>query len=302
LIAKVAHMMGRKLEENDWTEVYCRAKGIPLAKWSNLHLDVIHNGLGIEQKMLKVTESQPIRELCGTRPMHPAQTRSIRISSQEKDPNVAMRSVFAQYAEYLEERQGTVRKRTGSPTAELRSGWLLYQSNLREFLYFEEPLVAPDPEKHYAEWNERTAGGARKASKNLWIYNADTKLKVWSVTTDAGAKIQPYFDVPAPDDPNLYTFVAQGFHLDGKVRVWVTTSTAAALKERLGGLELERVSEAIQAAEANPSPDGITVTVDSVVEVVITADAYELLGTKFAGVSDEHSFQLLVKSLSSKAS
>lgn len=68
LIAKVAHMMGRKLEEGDWSEIYCRAKGIPLSSWSNLELDIIHDGVGVEQKMLKIPESRPVRELCGTRP------------------------------------------------------------------------------------------------------------------------------------------------------------------------------------------------------------------------------------------
>ncbi len=29
LATHVAYMMGRKLEEGDWAEVYCRAKGIP---------------------------------------------------------------------------------------------------------------------------------------------------------------------------------------------------------------------------------------------------------------------------------
>lgn len=40
--SKVAFMMGRKFEEGDWTEVYCKAKGIPYTGWSNLKLDVVH--------------------------------------------------------------------------------------------------------------------------------------------------------------------------------------------------------------------------------------------------------------------
>jgi hypothetical protein len=231
--------------------------------------------------------------------MHPAQTRSIRISSSEKDPNVAMRSVCEQFAQLLQNRQQLVMERSGSSSAELRSGWLLYQSSLREFLYFEQPLIPLDPDKHYAEWNERTSSGARKASKNLWVYNAETKQKVWSVTTDAGAKIQPYFDIPVPDDPNLNFFVAQGFQVEDLVRVWLTQPTAEALRNLLGGLDTEQISDAILRAEPNASPDGSTVDENSVVEVVITSQAYEALRTKFEGVSDEHSFQLFVKRLRS---
>ena len=48
----VAQMMGRKFEEADWGSVYCRAKGIPEQAWSNLHIDVMHQGLGVEHKSM----------------------------------------------------------------------------------------------------------------------------------------------------------------------------------------------------------------------------------------------------------
>lgn len=41
LAARVAYMMGRKFEEDDWSRVYCAAKGIPFQKWSNLNIDVM---------------------------------------------------------------------------------------------------------------------------------------------------------------------------------------------------------------------------------------------------------------------
>ena len=56
LATQVAAMMGRKLEEGDWSHVYCRAKGIPEAKWSNLHIDVNYQGLGLEMKLLRITD------------------------------------------------------------------------------------------------------------------------------------------------------------------------------------------------------------------------------------------------------
>jgi hypothetical protein len=87
----------------------------------------------------------------------------------------------------------------------MRTGWLLWQESLRQFLYFEERMRIPDPDDYKAQWVD-SGGGARKGSRNLWIYDKRTERKMFSVTTTAGAKIQPYFDVPPPDDPNLYLF------------------------------------------------------------------------------------------------
>ena len=74
LAAQVASMQGRKLEEDDWTRVYCRAKQIPEQGWSNLTIDVDHNGLGVEMKLLcrpGVREGN-LKSVCGQRLMHPA--------------------------------------------------------------------------------------------------------------------------------------------------------------------------------------------------------------------------------------
>src|SRR5438309_1435125 len=97
LASRVAQMMGRKFEEGDWSAVYCRAKGIPDQGWSNLHIDVVHDGLGVEHKMLCVGEKKPLMGLAGTTLMHPAATRSIRIASTEIDADHAMRDVLEQY-------------------------------------------------------------------------------------------------------------------------------------------------------------------------------------------------------------
>ncbi len=48
LATRVAYMMGRKLEEADWADVYCAAKRIPKQGWSNLEIDVVHENLGVE--------------------------------------------------------------------------------------------------------------------------------------------------------------------------------------------------------------------------------------------------------------
>lgn len=66
LATQVASMMGRKLEEGDWSQVYCLAKGIPDGGWSNLHIDVNYQGLGLEMKLLRVSglRGKSIKSVC----------------------------------------------------------------------------------------------------------------------------------------------------------------------------------------------------------------------------------------------
>lgn len=96
LATQVAHMMGRKLEEDDWNKVYCAAKGIPHTGWSNLNIDVNYGGLGVEQKLLRCgsLNGRSIKEVCGLTMMHPAATRSIRIDDVRLPANDVMRDVF----------------------------------------------------------------------------------------------------------------------------------------------------------------------------------------------------------------
>jgi hypothetical protein len=72
LASRVAVMHGRKFEEGDWASIYCGAKGIKDEGWSNLNIDIMHNNLGVEHKMLCVRSDKLIQELCGTTLMHPA--------------------------------------------------------------------------------------------------------------------------------------------------------------------------------------------------------------------------------------
>ena len=147
LAAKVASMMGRKLEEGDWNEVYCKAKGIPESGWSNLRIDVNHNGLGVEFKMLRVTQlrGRSIRDICGTTRMHPALTRSIRIDDIELPADEVMTDVLTQYSDLIEEHTNRVKSDSPDGTADMRTGWLLWEDELREFLYFEETMAKPNP-------------------------------------------------------------------------------------------------------------------------------------------------------------
>jgi hypothetical protein len=335
LATQVAEMMGRKFEENDWAKVYCAAKGIPLGSWSNLNIDVTYGNLGVEHKMIGRKSDRPIMDACGTSIMHPAGTRSIRIPP-EKDATKAARIVLQQYVEMVESRTAIVRivneyqhdRRTkaeavaalqalgmsrnsatntlpaekrpvGSPDdpPDMRIGWLLWQESLREFLYFEEAMAKPNPQKFVAEWHD-SGGGRRKKSRNLWVYNAKTKAKVYSITTEAGAKIQPYFTVPLPKDPNLYHFVVQGEDCgNGLVRVWLTEVTASLLREAVGDLKPETIAAAVERAnfdqrrreEKTPSSFGVLAT-----EVLVSTATYTKLQEVFSGVSDEHNFKQLV--------
>ena len=67
LATQVASMMGRKLEEGDWSSVYCKAKNIPDAGWSNLHIDVNYQGFGLELKLLRIADlnGKPLKSVCG---------------------------------------------------------------------------------------------------------------------------------------------------------------------------------------------------------------------------------------------
>lgn len=300
LAAKTARMMGRKLEEADWADAYCRAKGIPTRGWSNLNIDVMHEGLGVEHKMLCYRSNTNIAQACGETLMHPAATRSIRVPTGKVSAERAMREILRQYAELIEQRTERVRAQAPIGTKpDMRTGWLLWQESLRQFLYFEEPMLAPNADQYTAEWVE-SGGGTRKGSRNLWIYEKLTGKKRFSVTTAAGAKIQPYFDVPPPNDPNLYIFTVIGEVItDGKIRCWLTSTTWHDLEKILGRVNSQTVGQAIQqhlaalpAAEAGPM-----VAEEPAQPLEINAETYALLTSRLPGVNDDHCFQLLIRLL-----
>jgi len=296
----VAKMMGRKFEEGDWASVYCGAKKIPDRGWSNLHIDVMHQGLGVEHKMLCVGGDKSLLSLAGTTLMHPSATRSIRIDSIDVPAQDAMVSVLQQYKELIEQRARKVAETAAGREVDMRTGWLIWERSLTEFLYFEEPMTAPDPDRYWAEWNERAAKGSRKGSKNLWIYEHTTNKKRYSVTTSAGAKIQPYFDVPAPKDPNLYHFRVQSEPIsENLIRIWITAGTANRLREILEDPDLRSLSEEIiEAAKSEPDAEGIVdADGDLAVPIDISRQAHEALTSRWVGVSDEHRVQLLIQSL-----
>src|SRR6266536_835889 len=140
LAAKVASMMRRKMEEADWTEVYCLAKDIPYAGWSNRRIDVVHDGIGVEHKMLAYYGKKDISSTCGETWMHPSSTRRIRLPSYSTSPDKAMRIVVAQYETMIAAHTEKVRATKPNGVPDLRIGWLIWHTELRQFLYFEEPF------------------------------------------------------------------------------------------------------------------------------------------------------------------
>lgn len=302
LATQVAHMMGRKLEEDDWNKVYCAAKCIPHSGWSNLNIDVNHNGLGVEQKLLRVSGLgvRPIKSVCGTTMMHPAATRSIRIDDNSLPADVVMRDVFEQYSDLINIRTEKVKETSGGVEPDMRTGWLLWEDSLTEFLYFEERLKAPQADHYFAEWNETPPKGARKGSKSLWIYEKDTNKKRFSVTTSAGIKIQPYFDVPAPSDPNLCYFRVQSEQIDyDTIQIWVSSTTAKAIQRELGDLEKENVSNAIikVAKQTSIEDAAINSSEELAQPIQINRKAFEIFTATWEGVSDEHRAQLFLEAL-----
>lgn len=295
---KVAHMMGRKLEEGDFSYVYCKAKGIPERGWSNLDIDIIYDNVGLEHKMLCYRSNLDLATAYGTSCMHPSLTRSIRIPDT-KDPNEAMSDLLNQYAELVRGRREKVKSQNQTEIeVDMRTGWLLWQESLRQFLYFEEQMLEPDPNEYFAEWKETTGGGGRKKSVNLWIYEKETGKKRYSITTSAGAKIQPYFDVPPPTDPNVYLFTVIGETIRvGYVRIWLTESTYSELVRVLGTTDGEAISDKLidicSKIEAKENADPLTHKEEGV-SIEIREEAYKLLVESVKGVSDEHSIKLML--------
>lgn len=302
LAAKVSRMMGRKLEEEDWTSVYCAAKGIPPQGWSNLNLDVMHENLGIEHKMLCYRKPGSLLDACGKTLMHPSATRALRLTSLDTDPNDEMRNIFQQYSDLLLARREKVAMANGVHLGEveLRTGWLLWQESLREFLYFEEETAPPNPDNYYAEWNERR-DGKRRGSKNLWVYDAESGQKRFSLTTSAGIKLQPYFDVPLEGSDGLYHWTVIGESVSPiETRMWLLAETAEALSEYAGSAKSAGLSRfLLDVCESMDDDAGQFSPLDEaeVQSVEISTAAYEILNSKFPSINDQQLCSLLLNYL-----
>jgi len=290
--------MGRKLEEGDWSYVYCKAKGIAERGWSNLDIDIMYENIGLEHKMLCYRSNTDLASAYGTTAMHPSLTRSIRVPDT-KDPNEAMAILLNQYSELIKNRREKVEAQNKTDLAvDMRTGWLLWQESLRQFLYFEEEMLAPNPEEHFAEWKSTIGGGNRKNSINLWIYEKRTGKKRYSITTSAGAKIQPYFDIPPPTDPNAYLFTVIGESIRvGYVRIWLTETTFNELMRVFNTTDPDIISDRLikvcSSIEKKEQDDPLT-HIEEGVSLELRVEAYKLLTESVKGVSDEHSIKLIL--------
>ena len=195
--ALVRSLQGRKVEEDDWTKLYCDVKNAPYPGWSNLPFrDYIHEGIGVEFKLLK--KKNPSSYMTKWL-MHPAATRKIDFDPSEA-PEVAMAKVFAGWNSLIDEFEARVKATSKDGRADLRWGILLWAEDHSEFLYFEERLEKPQPEDFAAKWHEGKHRG--KETRNLHIFErANPKIKRFSVTMPGnGSKLQPYFRIPTIEE------------------------------------------------------------------------------------------------------
>jgi len=170
-----------KLEEEHWTEVYCKILGIKESGFSNLFgKDIEYQGRVVEMKCIK--QEFPFRP----RIMHPSLTRRVHEWSTDDPPHISMENVVGGYNKLIKETFGE---------REARWGLLVYSPTLSHASYFEYPICCLDPRGLTAEYRTKKKSDSRRGTTNLWIYQ--NGQKIMSVTSQsAGMKIQPYFNVP----------------------------------------------------------------------------------------------------------
>lgn len=193
LVKKLAiSLLGRKLEEGDWTDVYCAVKGVKSPGWSNLPFrDYIHDGIGVEFKLLQ--RSNPMGDM-GRALMHPSATRTISFDEAEPAER-AKAKVLTQWGAQIAEFEERIRRSSARKTVDARWGVLLWSPDHTQFLYFEERLIKPNPNDYTARWHDGQHRG--KTTRNLHIFDKRTGEKKFSCTLPRnGAKLQPYFVVP----------------------------------------------------------------------------------------------------------
>jgi hypothetical protein len=269
-------------------------RAVDVIPFESQHERLLRECPGGQARALKACFNTP---LCA---VFAAGSRWSRLAEIGPVPNEVTRDVLTQYADVIEQRRAKVKQNAGGGKPDLRTGCMLWQSSLREFLYFEEETIPPDPRLYFAEWR-KSGGGLRNASKNLWVYEKETGQKRYSITTAAGAKIQPYFDVHPPTDPNIYILKVQGEEISpGVVRIWIAAPTARELARAIGDVGRENLSLMITNAAAEQG-DGESPQIsmkEEAIGLTLTTESYNLLVSMFPGaVSDEHMAQLLVTRL-----
>lgn len=188
--------------------------------------DFITTGLGVEMKKLK--RGKPLNDQ-GRRLMHPSAGRTITFDTSEP-AEICKERVLRQFGVQVKDFRQRVKEKGGTKTADIRWGVLLWSPALTDFLYFEEQMIEPDPDDYRAEFEPGRHRG--KPTRNLYIYERDTGVKRFSVTTpEKGAKIQPYFDVPKIGE-GAYRFSVPD---DDRKPLWVSERTVQLIEEAAAG-------------------------------------------------------------------
>jgi hypothetical protein len=216
---------GGKIEEDYWSYIYNTVRNAPTGGWSNLTMrDYCHAGLGVEMKLLK--RRSPLKDQ-GRTLMHPSATRALKFNPSA-GAEACKNAVLEQFGGLMREFRGRVGATCTDADADIRWGVLLWGESLEDFLYFEEPMIEPNPDNFYAEFVAGTHRGA--ARENLYIFERETGVKRYSVTMpDKGAKLQPYFDIPRVGD-GAYAFRVPD---DGRRPLWLKQETLDALHSAL---------------------------------------------------------------------
>lgn len=213
LTASRLRELGRgSLDENDWSDAYCKASGAPLQKRSNLPFnDYLHNGVGIEWKFLK--RKSPVADI-GKRLMHPSASRCIELDASWS-ADKAKNEVLNRWADSINEFKTRA-------TKEIKWGVVLWSPDFSEFVYFDEALDTPDPTMYTGQWIVGKHRG--RPTRNLGIFDSAGN-KAYSVTLPKhGSKIQPYFTVPK--DAEVFSF--DWFYRS----IWVTDAQYEKIMER----------------------------------------------------------------------
>jgi hypothetical protein len=101
-------------------------------------------------------------------------------------------------------------------------------------------------------------------------------------------------------DPNLYFFRVQGESIDAStVLLWVSSSTASALANKLGSLDKAIVSKAITSLlDGGVRPDAWDSGSSELAQAIpVDSAVYQRLLASWEANSDEHRAQLLIKLL-----
>jgi hypothetical protein len=228
----VRDLQGRKLEEADWNNIYCRVKGCHPKNWSNLSFrDYYHQGVGVEFKML--CRKNPSHDM-GRTLMHPSATRTISFNP-DGSADEAAHMVMTQWRKTIEDFRQRVALTSTIREPDLRWGVLLWTKSHSEFLYFETRLECPDFFHFQGQWIEGKHRG--NPTRNLCIFDKNGRKHFTCTLPKNGSKLQPYFDIPTIEQGSeLFRF-----SLPPHVPLYVSPTTAKSVRDISPGWSADHI-------------------------------------------------------------